>query len=448
MSYETITDPITDDQPCGPDLEEIGDDAYIDYYYEAMARIPERFLQGGQPFDRKSIDAKTEAKQIAALLEKSRDIRLLVLDAQFQALGGTIAGFSDSVQAIARLLDERYEDVHPQVAAGDVTSRRNTLELLDERSSVTMPLEHAPLFRDRRLDTITFRAFQVASGQKDPRDGENPPDASSIISAVQSPENADAVDKVFAALDGARKAVNTIGMRCKLAQSSPFSPSLDVLAGALDGMLKFLKDARPDLGTEPQADTGAATDGGDDIPAEGDTPAPAASGGAQVTQVSGGGPVAVGNVASHADAAAALDAVAAYFIKIEPSSPGLILVKQARELIGKPLMQALEILLPGVAERAKIDFGSEHEFSITVPRMKMLTEDAGKAELVPSDPAAFVVENREAASATISNVETFYRQTEPSSPVPILLFKAKTYLSRDFSAIITDLFAHVEQGEK
>ena len=167
----------------------------------------------------------------------------------------------------------------------------------------------------------------------------------------------------------------------------------------------------------------------------------------QVQQVSGGGPVAVGNVGSHADAAAALDAVTAYFVKTEPSSPGLILVKQARELIGMPLMQALEILLPGVAEQAKIDFGSEHEFSITVPRMKMLTEGAGSTDLVPSDPAGFVIENREAASATISNVETFYRQTEPSSPVPILLFKAKTYLSRDFSAIITDLFAHVDKGE-
>lgn len=445
MSYENITDPISDDQPCGPDLEEFGDDAYIDYYYEALARIPERFLQGGQPFDRKSIDAKAEAKQIGALLEKSRDIRLLVLEAQFQALGGTISGFSDCVQAIARLLDERYDDVHPQIVGGDVTSRRNTLELLDERSSVTMPLEHAPLFRDRRLDTVTFRDYQVASGQKDRRDGENPPDSSSIIAAVQSPENAEAVEKVYAALEGAKKAVSTIGMRCKLSQGTPFAPSLDVLDGCLGGLIKFFTDARPDLAADASTDTAAPEgDGG----AEGDTSdASMPAGAAPVQHVPSGGPVAVGNVGSHADAAAALDAVAAYFVKIEPSSPGLILVKQARELIGKPLMEALEILLPGVAEKAKIDFGSEHEFSITVPRMKMLTGSAGQAELVPSDPANFVIENREAASATISNVETFYRQTEPSSPVPILLFKAKTYLSRDFSAIITDLFAHVDQGD-
>ena len=444
MSYETITDPISDDLPCGPDLEEFGDDAYIDYYYEALARIPERFLQGGQPFDRKSIDAKAEAKQISALLEKSRDMRLLVLEAQFQALGGTVIGFSDCVQAIARLLDERYDDVHPQVSGGDVTARRNTLELLDERSSVTMPLEHAPLFRDRRIDTVTFRDYQVASGQKDRRDGENPPDTSSIIAAIQSPENAEAVEKVFAALDGAKKAVGTIGMRCKLSQGTPFSPSLDVLDGCLGAMVAFFADARPDLAADP-GDAPAEQDG--EAPEDGAMPeAGSAPGGVQVQQVASGGPVAVGNVGSHADAAAALDAVAAYFVKTEPSSPGLILVKQARELIGKPLMEALQILLPGVADQAKIDFGSEHEFSINVDRMKMLTSSAGQTELVPSDPAAFVIENREAASATISNVETFYRQTEPSSPVPILLFKAKTYLSRDFSAIITDLFAHVDQG--
>ena len=108
-------------------------------------------------------------------------------------------------------------------------------------------------------------------------------------------------------------------------------------------------------------------------------------------------------------------------------------------------MAALEILLPGVADKAMIDFGSEHGFNMTLPRMKMLSEGGSDNQVTPSDPAAFVVENREQASATISNVETFYRQTEPSSPVPILLFKAKTYQSRDFSAIINDLFAHVSQ---
>lgn len=76
----------------------------------------------------------------------------------------------------------------------------------------------------------------------------------------------------------------------------------------------------------------------------------------------------------------------------------------------------------------------------------MLAENVGEtgpsagAEL-PDEPV--IVENRDQASAMISNVETFFRQTEPSSPVPILLFKAKTFLNRDFSAIINDLFAHV-----
>ena len=40
MRYDTLLDPISDDAPCGPDLEADGDDAYLDYYYEALGADP------------------------------------------------------------------------------------------------------------------------------------------------------------------------------------------------------------------------------------------------------------------------------------------------------------------------------------------------------------------------------------------------------------------------
>jgi type VI secretion system protein ImpA len=445
MRFDFLKTPINDAEPCGEDLELLGDDAYIDYYYDALARVPERFLVGGQPFDRKEIDVKSESKEIEALLKTTYDLRLLGLDAKFQALGGSIKAFSESVCSMDFLLTEYWEHVHPKIDGGNVTERRNQIELLDDRSTIVMPLEHSPLFRDRRLDNITYRDYQVASGKKDARDGENVPDASSIISAVKSAENAEQVEKLFGDLKSAQDAIKSIDQKCKTSDGQPFAPSLDNIEAVLKELIGFLTEARPDLATDGDATSDG--DGEDGEVGEDGTPIPAGEGGSgSATMVSGGPPVAVGPILNHAHAKAALEAVERYFAQIEPSSPGLILIKQAILLIGKPLTVALEVLLPNVAEQARIDFGSENGFNMTIPRMKMLAENVGEtgpsagAEL-PDEPV--IVENRDQASAMISNVETFFRQTEPSSPVPILLFKAKTFLNRDFSAIINDLFAHV-----
>ncbi len=449
MDYTAITEAVSDEQPCGPDLLAIGDFEFDNATLLIEDLFPSRFLSEGKPFDRKAIKIEPHVETLHGLLERSRDLRLIALEARLQALCGTMKGYSDCLQGAAALLSEQWYNVHPIIEDGFTVDRQNSLETFADYASICMPLMHMPIFTDGKIGNVSYRTFEVASGKKDARDGEyapgeSPAAASAIVAAAQSHENANKIEAFYAETVAAREAAGTIRRKCQLADSNPFSPDFDRLEGVLDGIKTFLEEARPDLiaaehsslEIEDAANTNAAEDANDNAIS------PEAS---QITNVSSGGPAAVGKVVSHADAAAALDAVVAYFIRTEPSSPGLILVKQARLLIGKPLMAALEILLPSVADKARIDFGSEHGFNMTVPRMKMLSEGASDNQITPSDPAAFVIENREQASATISNVETFYRQTEPSSPVPILLFKAKTYQSREFSAIINDLFAHLSQ---
>jgi len=446
MDYTAITEAVSDEQPCGPDLLASGDFEFDNATLLIEDLFPSRFLSEGKPFDRKAIKIEPHIETLHSLLERSRDLRLIALEARLQALCGTMEGYSACLQGAAALLSEQWYDAHPVIEDGFTVDRQNSLETFSDYASICMPLMHMPIVADGKIGNVSYRTYEVACGKKDARDGEYapgdaPPATSAIVAAVQSHDNASKVEAFYAATVAAREAAGAIRRKCQLADSNPFSPDFDRLEGVLDGIRSFLEEARPDLAADEASaadqDDPAGTETADDT-----AHSPEAS---QITSVASGGPTAVGNVASHADAAAALDAVVAYFIKTEPSSPGLILVKQARLLIGKPLMAALEILLPGVADKAMIDFGSEHGFNMTVPRMKMLSEGASDNQITPSDPAAFVVENREQASATISNVETFYRQTEPSSPVPILLFKAKTYQSRDFSAIINDLFAHVSQ---
>ncbi|WP_116085631.1 ImpA family type VI secretion system protein [Tropicimonas sp. IMCC34011] len=437
MDHEKLLEPISDDQPCGPDMEEEGDDAFIDYYYEALARIPERFLQGGEPFDRTSIDLKSETAQIDTLLGQSRDLRLLSLEAKFYALAGRIDGFSRSLNGMSGLLREYWTDVHPQIGGG-VTERRNQIELLDDRSTIVMPIEHAPLFRDRRLDYVSLRDYQVASGKKPARESEKVLDAGSIMTALRSPDNAEAVEKVFGQVSEARDALAAISLTCRTADSGSFAPTLGAVTECLNELYAFIAGARPDLSGEEAGETEdeAAAEGG--APAEDGLAAPAQGGTMTITIAQ------PGDIPSHAAAAAALLAVEAYYARTEPSSPGLLLVRQARKLIGRPLTEALDTLLPNVASYAKIDFGSETGFELAADTLRGLAADTYDVDSLLGEEGEipdYSCGTRQEASALITATESFFRQMEPSSPVPVLLFKAKTYLNRDFSAIVSELFA-------
>lgn len=440
MRYAKLFKPVSDDDPCGPDLSATYDEDYEMYYFEAIERIPSRFYDAktGEPFDRKNIDIKAEVKEISGFLERSRDIRLLVMEAQFQILCGNVTEFSECLQTIDGLMQRFYMDVNPKIEAGDASERRTQLELLDEVSSVVMPLEYAPLFRDRRIDWISYRDYAVGTGKKEPREGEEPMDGGTIMVAMRSADNAEDVDKLHTDLDAARKAVTNIINHSRTAQSAPYSPSMGNLEEQLDLMLAFVHEARPDLASDQLSADGAEGEDG----AEGDFADGEAGGGTTTRTIT----IQTGPVGSHGQAREALTAVQSYFARFEPSSPGLILIAQALHLIGRPLTEALDTLLPGHSENARIDFGSETGFMMDINRMRMLAQEAAAqaaAEEPPVEP--MTAESREEASALITAVESFFRQTEPSSPLPILLFKAKTYLNRDFSAILGDLFQHLEK---
>ena len=175
MAIDWLTDPISDEQPCGADLVAADDDGFIGYYFEAEAALPERyFVPGiraagdnfarGTVFDPKSIRHAAERETILGLLRKSRDIRLLSLLARQQVLAGRFEGFVEAVDAIASLLETYPTDVHPQ----DTADRRGALEELGATTTVVTPLQYVNLAGSGE---VTLRKYMAATGQSEPRNG-------------------------------------------------------------------------------------------------------------------------------------------------------------------------------------------------------------------------------------------------------------------------------------
>ncbi len=446
MSLDWLAEPVSDDAPCGPDLEASDDAAFVDYYYEAESRMPERFFvpgikapddefTPGVTFDPKSIPHAAEKKTITALLKRSRDLRLLSLLSRMMILAGRLPDFADAVEGIAILLESYPNEVHPT----DGSDRRSAIDELGSSVVVGLPLQHVNL---AGAGEVTFRRYTVANGQAEPREGELGLNSGTMLSEIGAPGNRQAVEASHAALSKAADALTRIKSACLLLDN-PFTPSLSNTLGIIADIQGLIHSGRSDLtpwsadgSAAPAAE--AADEPAADTPQTDDAPTAAAPAAPSAAPTS----VAPTSVPNRAAALQILTTVESYLATHEPAAPSLLLVTQARLLVGKPLVEAIETLMPEMANQTKMTFGSDNGFVLYMDRLKMLAgEGASQASAAAeSDPGPVPeIANRAGVAPLISSVEDYFRAREPASPIPVLLFKARTYLDKDFAAIVADL---------
>ncbi len=437
MKVEDLLKPISPDEPCGEDLLAVDDPDFVDYYFNVEDRLPASYFNmvSGTLFEARSVDWKGESAQIESLLKRSRDLRLLAIEAKFQILAGRFKAFAEAVLGMAALLDTYTDEVNPR----DSIDRRNAVEELAALSTVVAPLDYAVLITDRRAGDVIFRPYATAMGKVDLRSGETAGESGATLTALSSSENQAAVDTLFATLTDLQTALQTMSKACQRA-SDPFMPRFTRLEEKLRDMRDMVLSARSDLAGE------TAESAGDAAPEEADAPgtdaAPrAVSAGATTITLN----AANADVPDHRAAYRLLTAVERYFAQTEPASLALLLTTQSKLLIGRPLVEALDALIENSASYATITFGTEHGFTIPMARMRELSMSANiptADELVApqeGDPETPEIVSRDHAGLVIKQVEEFYRQREPASPIPILLFKARNLLSKDFHALVREL---------
>lgn len=447
MQFDWLAEPVSPDAPCGPDLEATDDGAFVDYYFEAESRMPERyFIPGikapgdeftpGTTFDPKSIPHAAEKKTITELLKRSRDLRLLSLLARMMMLAGRLPDFADAVEGTALVLETYPNDAHPKASS----DRRGAIDELGSSSVVGLPLQHANL---AGAGEVTYRRYLVATGQSDPREGELGLSSGAMLSEIAAPGNRQAVETSHAALSRAAAALTRIKSAC-LQLDAPFTPAISGTLQVISDIQKMMHDGRSDLApwsaeTATQKPEPVTSDDAPAEPAVGAAPAPVAA----------SAPAAAPSVPSRAAALQILDTVERYLATHEPAAPSLLLVTQARLLVGKPLIEAIETLMPEAANKTKITFGSDNGFVLPMDRLKMLAAEATSraAMATEEDPGpAPQIADRSSVAPLISSVEEYFRLREPASPIPVLLFKARTYLDKDFAAIVADLLPPKGEG--
>jgi type VI secretion system protein ImpA len=448
IDFIALAGPVSEAEPCGPDLDLAGDPTYMHFVARAEGLLPASFFTRDNEdrvsaFDRTSIDFDFQFDAINKLLASTRDLRLLVILAKFLILNRDLPGFCGCMELIARLLEHRWDDVHPRGEEGTFVLRTVALESLDDLATTVLPLQYVPLATSRRFGGISYRSYQIASGESKPREGEEAPDLTSVQNAFA---DADLTGLVatrddLVTLQSALARITAVSI-----EQAGFEQGVRLvkLPPVVDKILAVVEEA------VKKRDPTAALSG----PAKAAAALSSPEGAESVASTAVMATVA-GSVASVTDAARALDAVAGYFIRSEPSNPAVLLVRQARQLIGKSFFEVMQILVPAHATQASIHVGGDQAFELSVEQLSNLeTRDqtdalggsleAGDLREQPNGhdsavPGGIEAHTRPDALALLEQVGIFYRAMEPSSPIPLLTSRARDLAQRDFLSLLKDL---------
>jgi len=425
--FAAITAALTEDLPCGPNPD--GDPELENFLASGEGQLPASFFS----FSKSSLDVPSLLQQITELLQKFRDLRLVVLAGKFSILAGNVEDFCDAIVALSELLQERWEHVHPLGMDGDFSFRSAYLASLDDLPTVVLPLQYAPLVTDRRAGAISYRSHLIATGAVQRRPDEAAIDRAAIREALIKSEietlkaTYDAVVHLDTALKQIRaRFIDQVGF-----EQAPSFEKLGPLASDIAAWLKdVLTERDPSLvlgeAAVPASDGPAAEEG---APAQGGLPTPR----------------------STPDAIEALKAIERYYAGQEPSSPAVLLVRQAQQLIGKSFVEAMQFLAPTLMDKATIRIGGDAPFALTMAQLKTLAGQSsgaapGSTGNGEAKPQEYAVLTRADAAALMEIIERYYRKREPSSPIPLLLERARLFVDRDFSAVLKDILSKPPAG--
>ena len=423
LDVASLTQPIAADDPCGPDLDAIGDVQYLNFFAGAESLLPMSFFEvvnaNGERgrFDPKAVDFAGQFAAAQPILARTRDLRLNLLLAKFSILNRDLDGFLCCLKATNLLLREQWEAVHPKGEDGDYALRAVTVEAIDVFPTVINPLQFVPLIENRRHGNLNYRAYQIAHGEIPAGDADaDGPDLAAIERIVSETDldtlkaTSGRCSAVAAEIAGIKQTWHE-----KLNAGQPIS--LDRLSGLVNGMAAWL------AGLVASRDQAAIAATAEDVGPV-DTQAPSDT---------------TGVVTSSAQASAALAAVAGYFARMEPSNPALLLVRQAQEMVGKSFIEVMRMLVPAHVESAAINIGRDKVFDLPIERMAELATSLSSTAENNTQDIVFSVESRAQALGLLAKVASFFRTAEPSSPIPFLADRARDLAQRDFLSLLNDV---------
>ena len=338
LDLERLLEPLSDDQPCGEDLE-------YDEEFGEMERAAQPVAEqqyGDTVIEGVEVDWKEVHRKAISLLDRTKDLRVAVMLARSAIRTEGLPGFCDALALIRGVVDRFWEDVHPKLDPDDDNDpilRVNTLATLFDEQACLKPILECPLLELPTVGSFSHRDHLIAAGELEPREGV-PVVESSLINAIL--ENAELEDLQNRADILERAIEDTEALESILTDHVGVgnAVSFQALTDELRRMHRVLADqleTRGAVAADQQAE--AIADGG-----QGENR-----------------PASDGEIRSREDANRMIDKICEYYEKHEPASPVPLLLQRAKRVAGLGFLELLRELAPGGIDEAQAVTGASEE---------------------------------------------------------------------------------------
>lgn len=315
MDLEFLVRPISESAPCGVDLDGT-----------ALLGEFDRLPVFGQMTPRTDdVDWSALRRLATEAISQSRDIRpLTYLGAAELRLSG-LDTFVVTLEAAAHWLAAYWDDVYPRIDE-DAILRQNSLYAFADRMAVIDALRRVPLVSHRQLGSFSLRDIEIAKGTLQPAEDEQSAPTEAQISSAFSAASVDELNAIQSLLGRASAAACAIESVMSERTDGESVPDLGPLTQTIRKAQEFL---HPHIEAWQQGLSGGESpDGGQP--------------GLGLAHVGATGPIR-----TREDAIRALDAVAEFFRRNEPSSPVPLFADRAKRLIKMDFVQLLGEIAPG-----------------------------------------------------------------------------------------------------
>jgi type VI secretion system protein ImpA len=327
LSSQTLLEPISADAPCGESLE----DTQLLASFDTFRVFGQRHgLDPPPPW----ADIKSRALEALA---KSKDLRVLAFLGSAALRTDGFTAFAETLTVASKWLEMYWNPVFP-VVSEDAILRRNALNCFADPMGVVDGLRRLPLVTSRVHGNYGLRDIDIATGQIPAKEGEPHPTEDQINGAFGAMP-VDELVALHASSAAAVAALKSIDRQMREAAGSEATPEFDGLSTQLVKIERFLASQ---LALRPGHEV-ASSEGG-----------ASAAGGASTE---GGGQLRGGVIGSRQDAIAALDAVADFFRRTEPSSPIPLFLARAKRLVSKDFLEVLADIAPDAVAQARVAGG-------------------------------------------------------------------------------------------
>ncbi len=321
IDIEKLLLPVSDESPCGEDLEY--DPSFMEIEQELEGKAEQQM--GDSVIEAEEPDWKKIFSDSVELLNRTHDLRVLIFLIRAGIKKDGFSSLSDGLTVLSGWIETQWDFIFPQLDPdddNDPTERVNVLMTLCDLDVIIKPISAIPVVESNALGKFNFKQIKAA------HEGADEPNLATIEAAfidseleqlqqtsqcvILSVEMLDAIESNVTQYVGVGYGPNLSGVIKVLKEISSILSEYIVIKGG-----DSLGEGMQEGGENTEGNVGVSSN--------------------STVKVQG-----VGNISSSQDVTKALEKIIEYYAKNEPSSPVPLLLERAKGLVNMDFMSIIK----------------------------------------------------------------------------------------------------------